>query len=387
MTTSAGPHRDTMFGQPLQKHRNITLERLDKFVSTAYFTDVNLLSKLFVKKSQDAVKLKAFQVPDLKKMCVDYFTIDFMSAITNDFFSFNSPFAEAIKGEYKPVEVGQEFGPSWTTVWFHVSITVPQDFANQPIELHFDNNAEGLVYTTQGEPLVGLTGGTGNDRHIDFPFTESAKAGDKFEFYIEMACNGMFGCGEGINPPPPDRKYKLTTAEIAIPNRPVTKLLYDFQVIAGLAKELPADSQRGCDALFYANKICNTFLPDDPSTWEKCSKIAREFFETTSNGDNPQHEVTAIGHCHIDSAWLWNVAVTKGKCGRSWSSQCTLMDKYPDFKFACSQAVQYEWVKELYPSLYERIKDKVKTGQFIPIGGVSYISASLDYEILLFHNF
>jgi alpha-mannosidase len=183
----------------------------------------------------------------------------------------------------------------------------------------------------------------------------------------------MFGCGEGINAPPPDRKYKLTTAEIVIPNKPVTKILYDFQIIAGLAKELPADSQRGCDALFYANKICNTFMPNDPSSWTRCHAIAQEFFETTRNGDNPQHEVTAIGHCHIDTAWLWEYQETQRKCARSWSSQCNLMDRYPHYKFACSQAQQYQWVKQLYPTLYQRIIDKVKTGQFIPIGGVSFI--------------
>ncbi len=45
-----------------------------------------------------------------------------------------------------------------------------------------------------------------------------------------------------------------------------------------------------------------------------------------------------IGHCHIDTCWLWPWAETKRKVARSWSNQCDLMDRYPELNFACSQA-------------------------------------------------
>ena len=45
------------------------------------------------------------------------------------------------------------------------------------------------------------------------------------------------------------------------------------------------------------------------------------------------------------------------------------MEDYKWYKFACSQAQQFKWVKEDYPALYERVKQKVADGQFIPIGG------------------
>jgi alpha-mannosidase len=85
------------------------------------------------------------------------------------------------------------------------------------------------------------------------------------------------------------------------------------------------------------------------------------------NGKEPQ--VFGIGHCHIDSCWLWPWAETKRKVARSWSNQCGLMDRYPELNFACSQAQQYKWLKELYPFVFDRVKEKVKQGQFHPIGG------------------
>jgi hypothetical protein len=42
------------------------------------------------------------------------------------------------------------------------------------------------------------------------------------------------------------------------------------------------------------------------------------------------------------------------------------MEMYPEYKFAQSQAQLYDWVKEQYPNLYKKIKEKVKQGQFIP---------------------
>ncbi|KAJ2228451.1 Glycoside hydrolase, 38 vacuolar alpha mannosidase, partial [Coemansia sp. RSA 475] len=77
----------------------------------------------------------------------------------------------------------------------------------------------------------------------------------------------------------------------------------------------------------------------------------------------------AIGNCHIDTAWLWPFAETRRKTARSWSTQLNLMDSFEEYRFTASQAQQFEWLKEDYPSLFKRIQGKAKTGQFVPIGG------------------
>ncbi len=103
-------------------------------------------------------------------------------------------------------------------------------------------------------------------------------------------------------------------------------------------------------------------------------KIARKYL-----GDNvdsskvyetdKQPIVYGIGHCHIDTCWLWPWEETKRKIARSWANQCDLMDRYPEHRFACSQAQQYKWLEQLYPTLYDRVKAKVKKGTFKPVGG------------------
>src|SRR6202158_1874557 len=92
-----------------------------------------------------------------------------------------------------------------------------------------------------------------------------------------------------------------------------------------------------------------------------------------SDGDfrlDPSHTITAVGHAHIDTAWEWPIREAKRKVARSWSTQLALMDEYPDYVFAASQPAQYGWMKESYPDIYRRIKQKVEKGQWEPAGAM-----------------
>ena len=113
-------------------------------------------------------------------------------------------FNEAIKGEFKPTHKGTSFGPSWSTHWFKVVLTVPERFNKYDrVEFHWDANNEGLVYMEDGDPVQGLTGG---DR-VEWLLPKSFLDGKPHTFYIEMSCNTMFGNPQGdtIQPPDPNR--------------------------------------------------------------------------------------------------------------------------------------------------------------------------------------
>nr|DBA31660.1 TPA: hypothetical protein GDO54_007453 [Pyxicephalus adspersus] len=184
-----------------------------------------------------------------------------------------------------------------------------------------------------------------------------------------MACNGLFGAGQGGMIAPVDlrRTFTLQKAELAVFNRNVEELLLDFEIIYDMAKLLGEDNQRSYQALYVANQMVNLCDVNDPGTYATVAKLASSFF-SQKNGDS-QHMIHAMGHCHIDSAWLWPYEETIRKCARSWVTAVQLMASYPDFTFTCSQAQQLEWVKTHYPGLYSQIKDYVKLGQFVPVGG------------------
>ncbi len=82
------------------------------------------------------------------------------------------------------------------------------------------------------------------------------------------------------------------------------------------------------------------------------------------------HRITAVGHAHIDTAWEWPIREAKRKVARSWSTQLALLDQYPDYIFAASQPLHYSWMKESYPDIYRRIKEKIAAGRWEPVGAM-----------------
>ena len=244
------------------------------------------------------------------------------------------------------------------------------------LEFHWDANNEGMVWTEDGDPLQGLTGG--GDR-TEWIIPKSWRDGDEHVFYIEMACNGMFGNapgGDSIQPPKPNKYYQLWKAQIVDVNLSVRNLYVDFWIIGDAAREFPGDSWEKHEALQIANQIIDAFIAGDGSqdSIEKGRKIAQKYIgklvDTPKVYDSDETSlVYGIGHCHIDTCWLWPWAETKRKVARSWSNQCDLMDRYPEHRFAVSQAQQYKWLKQNYPYVFDRVKTKVKEGRFHPIGG------------------
>ncbi len=77
----------------------------------------------------------------------------------------------------------------------------------------------------------------------------------------------------------------------------------------------------------------------------------------------------AIGHAHLDVAWLWPLQETERKMARTISNQLTLMDEYPEFVFFQSQPHLFTMLKRLHPEVYARLKEQVASGRIFAEGG------------------
>lgn len=273
--------------------------------------------------------------------------------------------------------MGEAFGPSWSTHWFRIHITVPEDLRkHEHLEFVWDAGNEGLIWTKDGDVVHGLTG---NGERTEWILPHELRNGKEHMFYVEMACNGMFGNapgGDSIQPPNPNRYFRLNTAEIRAVNLDARALYFDFWEIGDAAREFPGDSTQKAQALQVANRIMDTFIAGNGSdeAIRKAREVAKEYVSKEVDSHKvyegrDDELVTGIGYCHIDTCWLWPFAETKRKVARSWSNQIDLMDRYPELRFCCSQAQQYKWLEENYPGLFDRVKEKVKEGTFQPIGG------------------
>jgi alpha-mannosidase len=286
-------------------------------------------------------------------------------------------FKDATSHHFRSTQIGESFGPAWSTHWFHIRITVPLELRNREhLEFHWDTGSEGMIWTEIGDIIHGLTG---NGERTEWILPKSFQDGKEHAFYIEMACNAMFGNapgGDSIQPPDPNKTYRLSTAEIVSINLDARALRFDFWFISDASREFPQDCKEAHVAQQICNDIMDTFIAGNGSkkAIKECRKIAQKFIgDKVDSADvyasNKDPDIYGIGHCHIDTCWLWPWAETKRKSARSWSNQCDLIDRYPELRFCCSQAQQYKWLEKYYPSLFNRIKSKVKEGTFQPIGG------------------
>ncbi|AOA65028.1 Alpha-mannosidase [Komagataella phaffii CBS 7435] len=306
--------------------------------------------------SDGYVELKKYSVPDLQR----------------------PSFKEIIPSkldEFEPCHRNDLFGPGWASFWIQVKIAVPtywkEHYGNgkkDPIAFHWDSDNEILIYDHEGIPQQSLTGG-GHRTEFILP-SDWYEDRDEYVFYLEMACNGLFGTT-------PSFYYTLHTAELIVKNSEADSLYYDFWIMGDAARELPGDSPQKYLALQLCNKIMDTFDVNDEKSLAKCREVAKQYLGPDINGSEVFDDSTtpfpiqvyAMGNCHIDTAWLWPFAETKRKVVRSWTTQIRIMEKYPEYQFVASQGQQFKWLRDLHPEIFTQIKKKLKDNQFFPIGG------------------
>ncbi|MCF4097354.1 alpha-mannosidase [Maritalea mediterranea] len=142
-------------------------------------------------------------------------------------------------------------------------------------------------------------------------------------------------------------------------------LYYDLAISFEAARRLDENDARR-HHLF--NIIDRAFacldLRERDASFSDSVRSARAIAKDLFGADPHAPIISAVGHTHIDVAWLWPISQTREKMVRSMSTACKLMDEYPDFVFMYNQCILFEWLKEDAPALFERIKKHVKSGQF-----------------------
>lgn len=285
------------------------------------------------------------------------------------------PFETAKKASYTSCDVGEAWGGLWDTSWFRFRGKIPKDWKGREVValVKLTENgregftAEGLIHQN-GVPVRAL-----NANRRDVRIASRASGGEKFEFLVEAAANGGtsdWGVTTSLNLPDYDggKLYRLAQAELACIDREAFALYHDFKVALEAMEGLPEDSQRRAELRCALNDCVNCLDVSDASTIGQARKILQSVL-TQKNGDTV-HTVSAVGHAHIDSAWLWPLRETIRKCARTFSTALDYMDEYPDYVFVCSQAQQYDWMKAYYPDIWKRIKKAVKRGQWEPVGSM-----------------
>jgi alpha-mannosidase len=301
------------------------------------------------------------------------------------------PVEQAAVATYEDFVIGGPFARPWGTTWFQLEATIPESWAGEhvQVEIHLAYSdmpgftSEGLLWRrATGDDAAGDDGVEGDwvpwrgvhpaAHHVTV--AAPAVGGERIELLLEAASNPSII--EGRPDPNSDLDtagaspiHRLASARLVVRDDELHALVHDVLVVRNLMRQLTLENPqrhellRGLEAAIEAID-----LEDVPGS----APAARAALAPVLARPAPAsaHRVSAVGHAHIDTAWLWPLRETRRKCARTFSNVLALMDEFDDFIFCCSQAVQYEWMLEDYPTVFEGIRRRVAEGRWVPVGGM-----------------
>ncbi len=274
---------------------------------------------------------------------------------------------EDFKGEIKNGDIW--YAAYDSAHFFKASITVPEEMDGLELRAKFAVGGEALV-KCNGHFISGCA-----SRECIPDRTEVAlgvhKAGEVLNFEIEATLDSMYFCDDAMD----GAKYmecRFGETCIYVADTECEGYYLDLEV-AFQALEYIKDEH--IKAKVYAAVDDSMHMVDydfDEDRVRASIVEARKFYlsKIASIDWSAQSKVILTGHSHIDVAWLWRIQESIRKSARTFMNVTSLMDVYPEMTFGQSQAVLYQMMKDHYPEIYEKIKEKVAAGQWDICGNV-----------------
>ncbi len=287
--------------------------------------------------------------------------------------------------EWNAIEIPFQYGKAWTSYWFRTEYRVSTEEQGQELYLHFTPHVESLVFLN-GKPVSAI-----NVLHEKLKLTDSAIPGETFDIAIEAYSGHPY---PGMNPFEktsimvsltttsqfPQYPFTVSQADVLSKNQEIYDLYYDAWLLFDLAKQLPEDSLRKhhiLHDLFYGLSHIH-FTADDDALQEQVTQASVAITPLLERKNSPSTPtVYAIGHAHIDHAWLWPLEETHRKVARTFACMSYYAKEFPEFRFIQSQPAQLEVLKEQYPDIFEHVKETYNNGQWEPNGGM-YVEADCN---------
>ncbi|MEO2258672.1 glycoside hydrolase family 38 C-terminal domain-containing protein [Paenibacillus amylolyticus] len=278
------------------------------------------------------------------------------------------PFEERMSGQQITLSQSERWGELWDCAWFCFRGSIPPSGSDAKAVLLLDVNGELCLVDHEGTPVQGLTTinsefeftlGLPGKRVVELDHSSIMVTDGAFELWADAGNNDLFG------------KYQGGTVKEAILahcREDIRSLYYDTEVLLETAEHLPvnmARRERILQSLYDASIVLTELTPD---RIHRAKLLLNE--QLSRRGGDPVLNISAVGHAHIDLAWLWPIRETIRKGARTFSTVLRMMERYPDYVFGASQPQLYDWMKQHYPKLYDQIKERVQEGRWEPQGAM-----------------
>lgn len=295
---------------------------------------------------------------------------------------------EAERHACAPMPVGTPWGRTWEYCWLRGDIALDERAQGQRIVMDLLAGGEATLFV-DGAEFGTRRAEWVKDRHhyiCDQILTCDGQAGQRFHLLMEAYAghdfpeSGLEACAtgpvrEGDYEPRDDQETRrvIGRSTWGIWHEEAYQLWLDVTTIRDMLTVLDDTSLRAA----RLEEALETFMLEVDFEQPRAERIrdyvrARELIRPVMEAHNgsTMPRFAAIGNAHLDVCWLWPYRETERKVARTFAQQVRLMELYPEYKFIQSQPQTYLICKELYPKLYEKVKEKIRAGQWIADGSM-----------------
>ncbi|MFF2372031.1 glycoside hydrolase family 38 C-terminal domain-containing protein [Agromyces sp. NPDC058110] len=268
-------------------------------------------------------------------------------------------FADLDRAAFEPMRAGSSWGGVFDCAWLRITGEVPAGLRAEvragvadPVVL-LGIRGEGLVYSPDGDLLdsVSTVFQQGDHPHSGGkyrPVQGVDLSTGRVEFYADVAHNGfiLYEAGRGV----------FHGAHLATRDETAYSFYYDYLTLLVLedATDDPALSGELRDALDAAWAL---FTADD------LAGARAELAPALAAPSTSDFTYDAVGHGHLDMAWLWPLRETHRKAARTYVRAMNAIERRPDYVYGTSQPQQMHWMQQEHPALFERMKAAVADGR------------------------
>jgi alpha-mannosidase len=250
--------------------------------------------------------------------------------------------------------------PAGATVFLRGEAAVPDDWPIDRVFLHFGfENLEGLL-SVNGEPWSGV-----DAHHPRCP----VPSGGRLELTLEFDSVPRVRCEPGLAAV----TSLFADASLTLTDPEVEGALLDFRFTQEALAAVTDPRRKALISAALEEAMLAFSLTGPREQVVAEVRAARELLRSRLAAIEPdpgEGRICLTGHTHIDVAYLWPIKETLRKCARTFATACWMMDRFPQYRFACSQAQLYAFTKQLYPTLYERMRRYVAEGRWETTGAM-----------------
>ena len=283
---------------------------------------------------------------------------------------------EAARRPFSPYPVGTAWGRMWEYGWFRGQITLPPSAAGRRMVLRLNMGGEALVW------LNGRAAGARDREHEEILLAREAGGGETFRILIESYAghgprleNGV-PCPPGTItvPLPEGGQVQTGLSTFGAWNEDAYQLWMDWRTLWQLRGKLNRRSLRWqkIDRALRNASLTADFELETEAERNASFRAARaclaEALACRNGSTAPVMHI--FGQSHLDLAWLWPWQETRRKSARTTANQLALLEEYPAYKFLWCEPPLYLALKENYPELYARVREKLAQGRIFADGAV-----------------